>query len=112
MPDQGGVPSRDLKHLARSLRSRIRDEPTAEDLLKLDRLRVRRGVDLLADVPEFVLPRVVRHLMTRPWRYWRYPFGAATRKIPRLYEVQSTQVRPPASDPDLQIKQERTKAQP
>ena len=106
LPDRGGVPARDLMHLVRSLRSRIRDEPTAEDLLTIDRLRVSRGIDLLGDVPEFILPRVVRHLMTTPWRYWRFPFGAATRRAPRLYENRIPVARPAAADPALQIKAE------
>lgn len=104
VPEHGGVPVRGALDLVSALWRRIRDEPTAAQLAALDRARLHVGRDVLADVPEFVLGRVSRHLMTQPWRYWRYPLGAATRREPRLYARLADEEPPPAADPALQVK--------
>jgi hypothetical protein len=85
----------------------VRDEPAAAQLAALDRARLRIGRDVLADVPEFLLRRVSRHLMSQPWRFWRYPLGAASRQEPRLYGRDFPDEPPPAADPALQIRSGR-----
>jgi hypothetical protein len=104
LPERGGVPVRSLIDLLGALWRRVHDEPTPTELMMLDRARLRVGRDVLADVPEFLLRRVSRHLMSQPWRYWRYPLGAATRQEPRLYGRDFPDDPPPAADPELQIK--------
>ncbi len=104
LPERHGVPVRGAADLMGALWHRLHDEAGVDQLLALDRARLRFGRDFLADVPEFLLRRVSRHLMTQPWRYWRYPFGAATREEPRLYGREEPEEPPPAADPRLQIK--------
>jgi hypothetical protein len=104
LPERGGVPARSVVDLIRALRHRIHHVPDPEDLVALDRMRLRFGRDVLGDVPEFMARRVSRHLMSQPWRYWRYPLGAATREEARLYGLEEPIVPPPAADPELQIK--------
>jgi hypothetical protein len=102
--ERNGVPVRGALDLMGALWRRVQDRAGADDLLELDRARLRFGRDVLADVPEFLLRRVSRHLMAQPWRYWRYPLGAATRDEPRLYGREANDEPPPAADPALQIK--------
>ena len=104
LPERGGVPVRSALDLISALWHRIRDEPGPTQLAALDRARLTLGRDVLADVPEFLLRRVSRHLMAQPWRYWRYPLGAASRQEPRLYARDFPDDPPPAADPGLQIK--------
>ena len=104
LPDAPGLPVRGVVDLVRALWSRVKTEPQPAELLALERLRVTLGRDLLADVPEFLVRRVSRHLMSQPWRYWRYPLGAATRAEPRLYGRDGSRSPPPIADPELQIK--------
>lgn len=108
LPERGAVPVRGVMDLIGALWRRARDEPTPAELASLDRARLELGRDVLADVPEFLLRRVSRHLMAQPWRYWRYPLGAATRVEPRLYAPLSTDTPPAAADPRLQIKAMRS----
>lgn len=104
LPQEHGVPVRGMMELLRALWTRIKGEPSAAELVELERLRLRLGRDVLADVPEFVARRVSRHLMGQPWTYWRYPLGAATRAEPRLYGAATSDEPPLAADPRLQIK--------
>jgi hypothetical protein len=107
LPERGGVPVRGALDLVSALWTRVRDEPAAAQLAALDRARLRIGRDVLADVPEFLLRRVSRHLMSQPWRFWRYPLGAASRQEPRLYGRDFPDEPPPAADPALQIRSGR-----
>jgi hypothetical protein len=43
-------------------------------------------------------------LLSLPWRYWRYPLGAASRRLPRLYGDLPPPEPPAAADPALQVK--------
>jgi hypothetical protein len=102
--ERGGVPVRSAMDLVAALWRRVGGPAAPEELHTLDRVRLRLGRDILADVPEFLLRRVSRHLMSQPWRYWRYPLGAATRIEPRLYGAIRPAAPPGASDPELQIR--------
>lgn len=104
IPERGAVPVRSTMDLISAFWRRARDEPSPADLANLDRARLVVGRDLLADVPELLHRRATRHLMAQPWRYWRYPLGAATRAEPRLYGNGEPGPPPAAADPELQIK--------
>jgi hypothetical protein len=83
LQDRGGMPVRGIGHIARSIWKRVKDDDVEGPLAMLNRIRLQRGLDLLADVPEFLLPRVEERLLEEPWTYWRYPLGAATKRDPR-----------------------------
>jgi hypothetical protein len=102
--DKGGVPVRGLAHVARSLWKRVKDDEVAGPLAALHRLRVERGLDLLGDIPEFIIRRAEERLVEEPWRYWRYPLGASRRREPRVYAPSSMEEPPPIADPALQVK--------
>jgi hypothetical protein len=106
MPEVEGIPERSLRHLAAVLfRRPARDDPD-EAMRRLERARVRLGHDLFEDAPEVAGPFIARHLLSAPWRYWRYPLGAEARVERRLYGRRSSPEPPPAADPELQIKAE------
>jgi hypothetical protein len=73
-------------------------------LAMIHRIRLQRDLDLLGDIPEFIMRKAEERLLEEPWTYWRYPLGAATRREPRLYERAATGDPPPVADPSLQIK--------
>jgi hypothetical protein len=102
--DRGGVPVRGIGHIGRSLWKRVRDDDVEAPSAALHRLRVETGIDLLGDIPEFIMRRAEDRLLEGPWTYWRYPLGSARRRGLRLYEPLGTADPPPASDPSLQIK--------
>jgi hypothetical protein len=104
LPTTKAIPARGIRDLIGGLWSRASVTPTSEELNNLERLRIILGRDVLADVPEILVRRVSRHLMSQPWSYWRYPLGAATRLDPRLYGSAREDPPPPAADASLQIK--------
>jgi len=104
LPEEGSVPAHGIGHVATALWRRATDDDFEGYVQALDHARVRTGTDLLADLPEFITRRAARHLMRQPWRYWRYPLGAATRRDPRLYGLPRPTNPPPLADPNLQIK--------
>jgi hypothetical protein len=104
LTDRGGIPVRGIGHVVRSLWRRLKEDDVAAPTEAIHRLRVDRGVDILADMPEFISHRAEARLLEEPWVYWRYPFGAARRRELRLYEPPHTDDPPPAADPSLQIK--------
>jgi hypothetical protein len=104
LPDTGTVPVRGLGHLLRALRER-RDDPLARRArLHLEEIRLRTGVHVLGDLPELVAPMTADRLLSLPWRYWRYPLGAASRRLPRLYGDLPPPQPPAVADPGLQVK--------
>ncbi len=104
LPEVEGVPARSLRHLAAVFwRRPARDDP-AGPRRRLERARIRVGGDVFEDAPEVAAPLIARHLLSAPWRYWRYPLGAATRAESRLYGEHVRAPPPPAADPALQIK--------
>jgi len=106
-PEEEGVPTRSLRHLAALFwRRPPRDDPD-EVLRRLREVRLELGGSLFEDAPEVAAPLIARHLLSVPWRYWRYPLGAATREEDRLYGTRTPGRSPPAADPDLQIKAPR-----
>lgn len=108
MPEVEGLPVRSLRHLAAVFfRRPPRDDPD-EAVRRLERARVRLGRDPFEDAPEVAGPFIARHLLSAPWRYWRYPLGAQARVDRRLYGRPSAREAPPAADADLQIKAETT----
>jgi hypothetical protein len=102
--DRGGIPVRGIAHIARSLWKRVKEDDVEAPMAALHRLRLRPGMDLLGDLPEFIIRRAEERLIEEPWTYWRYPLGAARRRDPRVYEPLSTAAPPPVADPALQIK--------
>jgi len=104
MPEVGRVPTRSLRHLAAVFwRRPARDDPSGP-YGRLQEARIRIGHDLFEDAPEVAAPLIARHLLSAPWRYWRYPLGAGTRADRRLYGTGPVAESPPAADPELQIK--------
>lgn len=104
LPDEGSVPARRVWHMVRALWKQERDDRVEEHLKVLERVRLQRGVDLLDDVPEMVAHLTARHMLSQPWRWWRYPLGANRRREARVYEGPRPQEPAPAADPALQIK--------
>lgn len=104
LQDRGGVPVHGISHIARSLWKRVKDDDVEGPLAMIHRIRLQRDLDLLGDIPEFIMRKAEERLLEEPWTYWRYPLGAATRREPRLYERASTADPPPVADPSLQIK--------
>jgi hypothetical protein len=104
LEDRGGLPVRGIGHLARSLWRRVKDDDTDPAMAALDRLRVRRGLDVFEDIPELLSRTTERRLLEEPWTYWRYPLGAARTREPLLYAPLQPDPAPAAADPDLQIK--------
>lgn len=102
--DRGGIPVRGITHIARSLWKRVRDDDLSAPMAALHRIRLQRGLDLLGDIPEFMLRRAEERLVETPWTYWRYPLGANRRRDPRVYEPLRVSPPPPAADRSLQIK--------
>jgi hypothetical protein len=102
--DRGGVPVRGLAHVARSLWKRVKDDSVDEPLAALHRFRVEHGLDLLGDIPEFIIRRAEERLIEEPWTYWRYPLGASRRREPRVYAPPGVADPPPIADPALQVK--------
>ncbi|MGH7541101.1 MAG: hypothetical protein ACRELC_08890 [Gemmatimonadota bacterium] len=105
LPEGEAVPARSVRHLLSGLLARGRRDDPDDYLPALDALRIARGVEILDDIPEAIVPFTARHLLRIPWRYWRYPLGAHRRRDRRLYEEWRPEAAPPAADPELQIKE-------
>jgi len=71
----------------------------------LDELDVEKQ-DFLEDVPEHLRTFALRRLISLPWTYWRYPLGAGSRIVLKLYDPSGSLAasQPPAADPHYQIK--------
>jgi hypothetical protein len=104
LEDRGGIPVRGLAHIAHSLWKRVREDDVAGPLAALHRIRVERDLDLLGDMPEFIIRRAEERLVEEPWTYWRYPLGANRRRDPKVYAPLRAEPPPPMADPSLQIK--------
>lgn len=106
MPEEGGVAVQGTWHFLSSLwKQTVRHDP--QDYREaLERIQLRKGIDVFEDVPEVTARIVSRHLLAMPWRYWRYPLGAASSRTDRLYGRTSGRKAPPAADPELQVKAE------
>ena len=104
LPETGRIPARGVWYALLGLWRRARNDDPDDHLPELDRARVREGVDLLDDVPEFVAGLTARHLLKQPWSYWRYPYGAGRRREQRLYSTAAQAGPPLAADPALQVK--------
>lgn len=108
LEDTGGLPVRGLNHLVRSLWQRVKDDDVDLAMAGLTRLKIERGIDVFRDLPEIVTRQAEKRLVEEPWLYWRYPFGAATRWNPHLYEPLRPSAPPAAADRALQIKASRS----
>lgn len=104
LPDEGRVPARRIAHVLRSLWNRLEESDPVTPLAKLQAIRLRRGPDLLEDLPELIAPRAARHILSLPWTHWRYPLGANRRREILAYETWERPEPLPAADPALQIK--------
>jgi hypothetical protein len=106
LPEEGRIPARRVGHLLRGFWKHAKEDQMHDAMALLERVHLEQGVDLMEDVPEFIAHRTARHLLSQPWRYWRYPLGANRRRESRLYEKFGRAEEPLASDPALQIKAE------
>jgi hypothetical protein len=104
LPDQGRVPSRRIGHLLRSMWTSPRDPGTDRALERLVETRLSGAADLIEDLPELIVERAARHLVSLPWTFWRYPLGANRSRRSRSYENRRDDEALPAADPALQIK--------
>ncbi|MFQ5689191.1 MAG: hypothetical protein ACE5HQ_02840 [Gemmatimonadota bacterium] len=105
LPEGEDVPVRSLRHLASALFKRGAGDEVEECLHSLDELKLRSGADVLEDIPEAFAGLAARHMLSLPWRYWRYPLGAQRKRERRLYETVRSEAAPLAADRDLQIKE-------
>lgn len=104
VPEEERVPTHSVGHLVSALwKQAERDDPD-RFRREVERVRARTGVGLFRDAPEVASGLVSRHMLSQPWRWWRYPRGAATRREVRLYGGGPDGERPPAADPELQVK--------
>lgn len=107
VPEQEeGVPARSVGHMVAALWRQAESDDPDQYRPALERMQLRLGRRVLGDTPEVARRLVSRHLLAQPWRYWRYPLGAATRRPLRLYGGPGDASRPPAADPEFQIKAE------
>jgi hypothetical protein len=98
------LPVRSFWHMLSGLfRKRHRDD-AREYLQSLDRVRLERGRGVLSDLPEAIVSVASRHILSIPWKYWRYPLGAHRRRERRLYEGEGEATGAPKADRGLQIK--------
>ena len=105
LPDEGRIPARSIGHVLRSMWARVAEPDPAASLRRLETIELETGVDLLADLPELIADRAARHILSLPWTYWRYPFGANRGREDRAYEAWREPEALAAADPGLQIKQ-------
>lgn len=104
LPDQGRVPSRRIGHLLRSMWTTTREPGAARARERLEEIRLAGASDLFEDLPELLVDRAARHLVSLPWTFWRYPLGANRNRRWRAYEERSSDAALPAADPAMQIK--------
>lgn len=104
VPEDERVPARSVGHLVSSLWKQAESDDPARFRAEVERARARTGVGLFRDAPEMASGALSRHLLSQPWRWWRYPRGAATRREVRLYGTGPAEEHPPAADPTLQVK--------
>lgn len=104
VPERERVPARSVAHLITSLWKQAgRDDP--DDYREaIERARLHLGTGLFRDTPEAASGLVARHLLAQPWRWWRYPRGAATRRATNLYGPDDQAEPPLAAEPELQVK--------
>ena len=106
VPEEDSLPVRSFWHVLSGLfRRGPRDDPSAY-LDTLDRIRLERGTGVLSDLPEAIVSLAARHILSIPWRYWRYPLGAHRRQERRLYEGPRSAASEAKADRGLQIKDE------
>ncbi|MFV1986731.1 MAG: hypothetical protein ACC682_05600 [Gemmatimonadota bacterium] len=99
------LPVRSFWHLLSGLFRRGPRDDATEYLPALDRVRLERGAGVLADLPEAIVSLASRHILSIPWRYWRYPLGAHRRRTRHLYEGDAERSAAPRADRRLQIKE-------
>jgi len=106
LADEGRMPVRRIRHVLRSMWTRLHEPDPAAALARLAAIRLRRGPDLLADLPELIADRAARHILSLPWTHWRYPLGAQRGRESLAYESWERPEALAAADPALQIKLE------
>ncbi len=104
VPEEERVPTHGVGHLVSALWKQAERDDPERFRREVERARARTGVGLFRDAPEVASGLVSRHMLSQPWRWWRYPRGAATRREVRLYGDAPGEGRPPAADPELQVK--------
>ncbi len=104
VPEEERVPARSVGHLATSFWKHARRDDPDEYTEAVERARLWLGAGLFRDTPEAASGLVARHLLAQPWRWWRYPRGAATRRATSLYGPDETVEPPLAAEPRLQVK--------
>jgi hypothetical protein len=106
LPDREDRALQGAGHLLSALWKRPDRHDPSDYREALERIQLREGVNVFGDVPEATSRMVSRHLLAMPWRYWRYPLGAATARPARLYGDGAPDAPPPAADPGLQVKED------
>lgn len=101
---EGGLPAQSLGHLLSALFTHPPSDDPDQYQHALDLIQMEQSTKVLGDVPEHAVGLTRRYLLRRPWRWWRYPRGAATERSQKFYAPYRPEQLPPASDPDLQIK--------
>lgn len=101
-----GLPARSVGHLIGAFWKQAEADDPDPYRPALERMQLRLGRRVFRDTPEVASRLVARHLLAQPWRYWRYPLGAATRRAQRVYGPDGGEGAPAAAEPELQIKAE------
>jgi hypothetical protein len=102
--EQDYLPVRSFWHMLSGLFRRGPRDDATEYLPALDRIRLERGTGVLADLPEALVSLASRHILSIPWRYWRYPLGANRSRTRRIYEGKLEDAGAARADRALQIK--------
>jgi hypothetical protein len=105
VPEEERFPVRSVGHMLSALWKQAESDDPDRFREAVERAELRLGAPLFGDTPEAASGLVARHLLSQPWRYWRYPRGARTMEEPLLYGERERRPSPPAADPALQVKE-------
>jgi hypothetical protein len=100
-----------IKQLLRSLRVQIDHDPPSRYEDRVRQLRMS-GPDFVEDIPEHLRNFALRQLNAMPWRYWRYPRGAAANRKSFLYSGHTKFRNVSSCEPELQYKAEPVRTAP
>lgn len=103
VPEEERFPARMVAHLMRALRKQAESDDPNGFRDAMERVELRPGGPVFGDAPEAASRLVARRPLARPWRFWRYPVGAATGVEQRLHGATRRPSPPPAGDPSLPV---------
>jgi len=92
-----------IRQLLRSLRVQISHDSPGRYEERVRQLRMT-GPDFVEDIPEHLRNFALRQLNAMPWRYWRYPRGAAAQRKTFLYSGYTEFRNVSSCEPELQYK--------